>query len=321
MRKLHTELKAKPFSEQMSIGQSVLTVGSCFAQVMGEQLSQYKFDCLVNPMGTLFNPISISKILSSNDTVDDKRIVERDRVFFHYDYHSDLRADTQANLIQMIKDRHDEIQSFVKRTDWVIITLGTAFVYELKNDQSVVANCHKVPQNLFKKRLLSLDEMLASYEHLFTSLNNVNPNLKIILTVSPVRHVKDGISENQMSKSLLRVLCGLLENKEGVSYFPAYEIMMDELRDYRYYKDDMLHPSNLAEEIIWEKFMDTAFDNKTMIFQKEWKTILSALSHRPFNPKYKSHQDFIKKQLERLSKLDNQINVSKEVQLLESQLV
>ncbi|MGL1889035.1 MAG: GSCFA domain-containing protein [Reichenbachiella sp.] len=317
MRKFSTEVKIESSKTPIQLGDSVLSIGSCFADSMGVRLSQYKFDCLANPFGILFNPVSIVKLLT-DDRIDYSRIVDREGVFCHLDYHFDLRSDSKEGLIDLLEAKQKEVLAYLSQSDWLIVTLGTSHVYEWVEDQEVVANCHKLPQRQFVKRLLSLDEMVVSFENLLSKLNS---KTKLLLTVSPVRHAKDGLVDDQMSKSLLRVMCGTLSQYEQVSYFPSYEIMNDELRDYRYYKDDMLHPTALSEELIWDSFVASCFGLEAQEFVKQWKTVLSAIQHRPFNPESSAHQSFLLKQIEILNGLDSVLDVSKETEVFKSQLI
>ncbi|MCV9386214.1 GSCFA domain-containing protein [Reichenbachiella ulvae] len=316
---LQTKIKRKPFLHQMALGHKVLSIGSCFADRMGGYLQDYKFDALVNPFGVIFNPVSLIKLIDQKSDPEPDKFIERDGMVCHYDYHFDLRADSVSSLETLLRAKHQEVNAFIQKADWLIVTLGTAHVYELVVGAGVVANCHKVPQGEFNKRLLSLEEMKTAFVSFQEGVKQLNPSLKIILTVSPVRHVKDGMEENQLSKSLLRVLCSELEG-DDVYYFPSYEIMMDELRDYRFYKEDMIHPSAQAEQYIWEYFQEVAFEEPARVFMKEWKQVLSALNHKAFNPNSAAHKRFVQSILSRIESLPECIDYSKEKQVLESQL-
>jgi hypothetical protein len=199
--------------------------------------------------------------------------------------------------------------------------LGTAWTYQLKTTNSLVANCHKQPADLFEKRILSLEEMTNSLKTAFETILAKNPALKIILTVSPVRHIKDGITENQLSKSLLRVLCAELEKSFANScYFPAYEIMMDELRDYRFYKPDLIHPTEQAENHIWEKWSESFFTPITQKKINQLSKINLDLQHRPLNPHGKGHQEFLQKLLGKLERLQPEFDFSTEIKNIRDQL-
>jgi hypothetical protein len=209
----------------------------------------------------------------------------------------------------------------VQKADWLIITYGTAWVYELLETKEVVANCHKMPQTLFAKSLMTQKKVLDSFETMYGLLKSFNPNIKIIVTVSPVRHLKDTLELNSVSKSVLRVACHTLtEQYHDVLYFPSYEIMMDDLRDYRFYKSDMIHPTKDAEEYIWEKFVERFFDDSLKSFLKKWGEIRTALAHKPFHPTSSSHQKFLHQTLKKLLELKALVNVDQEVAMLEEQL-
>ncbi|MEQ9165891.1 MAG: GSCFA domain-containing protein, partial [Fulvivirga sp.] len=211
---------------------------------------------------------------------------------------------------------------FLKKTDYLIITFGTAFVYELDSTAEVVANCHKVPAKNFTKKLLTQKQVLEAFEEVYQRLMDLKPDLKIILTVSPVRHIKDTLALNSVSKSTLRLTCHTLENQyENVEYFPSYELVMDDLRDYRFYKSDMLHPSAEAEDYIWNKFASTYFNDQTQSFIKEWVKIKVAIDHRPFNPASEKHQQFIKATIKKIELLPQEISFSQELEMLRNQLL
>ncbi|PZX57711.1 GSCFA family protein [Algoriphagus ratkowskyi] len=297
-------------------------MGSCFAQTIGQKLVDHKFNCLVNPFGTIFNPYSLVKLLEGallRDHFEEAEIIERDGLFFHYSSHSDLVADSKEALVQKLLAQRNLVQEYLESGTHLILTLGTAWVYELEDSGETVANCHKQAASKFTKRLLTLEEMKDKLWLLFDNLSRVCPGLNIILTVSPVRHIKDGIPENQLSKSLLRVLCHELEKGNSrVSYFPAYEILIDELRDYRFYAKDLIHPSQEAENYIWEKWQASNFSietqQKTTLIQK----IIQELAHRPLNPKSEANLKFLNNLLQKLERLNGEFDFSKEIKRIKS---
>jgi hypothetical protein len=286
-------------------------------------MSDAKFDCLINPFGTIFNPLSIEILLNSaliQNQFEENLICERDGLFFHYWSHSDLVADSKDKLIAQLTLQQIQTKVYLEQGTHLILTLGTAWVYELPKF-GVVANCHKQPSRHFSKRLLSLEEMESKLSALFENFSQILPHLKIILTLSPVRHIKDGVSENQLSKSLLRVLCTKLEKKyAAVSYFPAYEIMIDELRDYRFYKPDLIHPSEEAEGYIWKKWSDSHFSLETKAKIEEIRKVYLELAHKSFNPESNSHQNFLKNLLQKLERLDHEFDFSNEIKEVKSSL-
>jgi len=315
MQNFRTTFPIPVSKHQISLDSQILTLGSCFADVVGNQLRENKLDTLVNPFGTLFNPLSIFKILSPTYREADERLfVENQKLWFNYDFHSQFVSNSKENLQEQINQTIYAINSLLPTTNHLIITFGTAFIYKLLNPQTYIANCHKMPNNLFKKDLLSVKDICKSFAILYKELKDVNPDLKIILTVSPVRHTKDGVPENQVSKSILRAACYYLTTDyEDITYFPSYEIMMDDLRDYRFYKADLIHPNEVAEQYIFEKFAESFFDDELKSFMTEWQQIRRAINHRPFNEKSESHQKFLKNLLEDLIKISKKISVSEEI--------
>lgn len=309
-----------PLPHQITYQSKILIMGSCFADVIGEKMQNVKFDTLVNPFGTIFHPLILGDHLDHaifKDELDIEGILERDGLFFHFGVHSDLKGKSKVDLGQKYLSQIQRTKEYLEKGSHLILTFGTSWIYELP-EYGRVANCHKQPQKLFEKRLASMEEMQSHLAHVFENISRAFPQLKIILTVSPVRHIKDGISENQLSKSLLRVLCGNLEKQfDFVSYFPAYEIMMDELRDYRFYKSDLIHPTEEAENYIWEKWKKAIFDADTKQKVTEIAKIQLELAHRPLNPESDSHRKFQQNLLAKLKRLDGEFDFSKEIKDLQ----
>ncbi|HVD98957.1 MAG TPA: GSCFA domain-containing protein [Cytophagaceae bacterium] len=312
-----TEINIPSSPEKINHEHKLLTIGSCFSQVIGEQLKENKFEVVANPFGTVFNPVSIFRILESvlkNDFSLLDRSVESNGVWFNYHTHSDFFGNTREALELKIKDQLQKAHAHLLKTNFLIITLGTAFVYRLKKENEIVANCHKIPAAHFTKELLSVQEVVRSFETLHAQLKSQLPALKIILTVSPVRHTKDTLPLNAVSKAALRLVCHECSEKhENVFYFPSYEIMMDDLRDYRFYKQDMIHPTEVAEEYIWNKFSETYFSEETKKILSEWASLLKALQHKPFRGGTKEHSAFLEDTLSRLKKLNGKINLEEEI--------
>jgi len=315
-----TEYHPRPVKQQIDHRMKLLTIGSCFSENIGLRLQSNKFKALANPFGTVYNPLSIFKLLGS-DEIDQSKFVEVGGRFYHLDFHSQFTAKDKKTLETVLRLKMKEVAEHIASTKVLFVTLGTAFVYESTDSGEVVANCHKIPQKQFRKRLLSLVEMKDAFNKLTTYLERINPALQYIFTVSPVRHIKDGIAENQLSKALLRVLCHELSCANDVSYFPAYEMMMDDLRDYRFYKTDMIHPSEMAEDYIWDKFQQVYFSDQTQKILKEWAKIQTALAHRPFSPEAENHQKFLKGQLNKLSVFSEYFDVEREREILKQQIL
>ena len=240
----------------------------------------------------------------------------------NYDFHSCFstlkRSDTEKTIKEVIGTSH----YFLKDASWIFITYGSAWVYERNDTGEIISNCHKMPASGFKKSLLSQKKVLESFDEFYRDLKAFNPGCKLILTVSPVRHSKDTLPLNSVSKSVLRLACQTItETYADTYYFPSYEIMLDDLRDYRFYKADMIHPSGEAEEYIWNKFSDSYFDNSTKEFIKQWKPIYTALHHKAFHAGTSAHQGFLNKTLAQLEELRKTVNVDKEITSLKSQII
>lgn len=303
----------------------VFTIGSCFSDCMGAKFRNFKFNALANPYGTVYNPVSIANLLDytlKNESPKEETYLENQGLHANYDFHSSFSATARDTVKDRIELAITQSNKFLNKAKWVIITLGTAWVYERIDNGGIVSNCHKLPARLFNKRLLPQEHIIASLEPKLTKLRERNPDLQIIITVSPVRHVKDTLQHNNVSKSILRLVCDRLTNENSfIHYFPSYEIMMDDLRDYRFYKSDMLHPNEDAENYIWNLFGKTYFDNKTLDINSEWAKIRAAINHKPFNPTSKQHQQFIKQTIDKVQQLKNMLPIEEELNQLKSQLV
>jgi GSCFA family len=323
--KLQTEVTIAPSTFKVSYQTPVLTVGSCFAEVMGGQLSEEKLrmNVLANPFGTVFNVISIEKLLTQsiqnlNPSLDLYLESATDGCL-HHDFHTSFWATNKASLSTKLIETQATVRQFLIQKPVVIITLGTSFVYRHLASDQTVANCHKVPAAAFEKTLLSYEQTTTALQNVCNILNPFSDC--IILTVSPVRHTRDTLPMNQVSKSLLRVACEKVtkENKK-VEYFPSYEIMTDELRDYRFYKPDLIHPTEQAESYIFERFAEIYFDTQTQKLTEEWRKIKVELNHRTMNPAAENHQKFLKKLVQRLASMAQHWDVSKEIEVISQQI-
>jgi lysophospholipase L1-like esterase len=314
-------IPASPFS--ISHSSKVLSLGSCFAQTIGSKMHAAKFEVLVNPFGTLFHPLNLADFLKQalvQAPMNPDGVVEREGVFLHYAAHSEVKGATLAELEENYTRQMLRLHHALKEATHLVLTLGTAWIYHHKEFERV-ANCHKQPAALFEKKLSSLEGLAIELESVLKKLLQQNPNLKIILTLSPVRHIKEGISENQLSKSILRVLCAQLEQQfESVSYFPAYEILVDELRDYRFYKSDLVHPSEEAENYIWEKWQQFSFSPETQQKVVEIQKIQLELAHRSFNPESEAHRKFLHNLLGKLERMQGEFDFSEEILDVKSRL-
>lgn len=326
MSNFRTTLNTHDSTHKFDLHHTILTLGSCFANVIGTQLQQYKVHVSNNPFGTTYNPISIHKLIQytidNTDTDLSTQFIQREGVHAHYDFHTEFSSLSQTALEAKIKDAFSATHAFLKKADWLIITYGTAWVYTHNATGAVVSNCHKMPSHQFTKSLLTHKKILNSFHNLYHKLKEINTNVKIILTVSPVRHLKDTLQLNSVSKAVLRLAChSITASYADVAYFPAYEIMIDDLRDYRFYKSDMIHPTAQAEAYIWQHFLDCYASHPFKSFVKEWKEILASLAHRPFHPSSTSHQTFLKQLLKRLQGVENLVDVSLEKRTVMDQII
>lgn len=320
-----TEILVSHSEQKITHKDPIFTIGSCFSDCMGSKLRDFKFQALANPFGTVYNPISIVKLLEyiiRNQTPEEQTYLENQGLYANYDFHSSFSAVEKETVSDRIKLSLKQSGYFLKDAKWLIVTLGTSWVYERLDTGDIVSNCHKLPARLFNRRLLTQDQIIAPLEPQLAKLKALNPQLEVILTVSPVRHLKDTLPQNNVSKSILRLVCERLINENAyMHYFPSFEIMMDDLRDYRFYKSDMIHPNQDAEDYIWGKFSDAFFDQTTLEINKEWAKIRAALNHRPFNPSSSQHQQFIKQTIERILQLEGTLDVNEELEQLKKQLI
>lgn len=285
----------------MDYQSKVVLLGSCFVENMGSKLDYFKFQQLQNPFGILFHPLALENLVEralAGKTYHVDEVFEQNGIWHCFDAHSDLNALSCEDLLNDLNQGLKETKSELENATHVIVTLGTAWVFEHQSFGKTVANCHKIPQKEFEKRLLSTEEIQSSLDRLVNWVQGANPKVNIIFTVSPVRHLKDGFVENQQSKAhLITSLHSVLSSRaqsRGVSYFPAYEIMMDELRDYRFYGKDLVHPNELAVEYIWEKFKSVWISPDCYPVMDEVDVVQKGLRHRPFNPDSEAHQAFRK---------------------------
>ena len=268
--------------------------------------------------------MSIFKLVDQavlHESIGDIGVVKNQGVYHHLDLHSDLSSMDKEELLTNANKQLQTVGNQLSETAIIIYTFGTAIVYEWKETGEIVANCHKVPQNKFNRRFLEIDEIIHAFKVNYNLLKNMNKQVRFILTVSPVRHQKESFEQNNVSKSLLRIACEkIVSEYANVDYFPAFEIMMDELRDYRFYAEDMLHPNTIATEYIWQKFQEVYFDEGLKQFIRKWEKVRKALAHRPFNINSEQHQVFIQKTISLLEEFKHQVDIEPELKLLRMQL-
>ena len=299
-----SEFTPKTFPVKIKLSDSLLLVGSCFTEQIGKKLAAHKFKIIENPNGILFNPISIAKAIKSYTT--QKTFIESDLFFYNdlwasREHHTRFSHPEKLQALQNINSELKAAADFIKTADWILITLGSAFVYEWKNIdpnnnyENVAANCHKIPTDKFNRRLISSLEIVTVLKDMQERVLAVNDKVKFIFTISPVRHLREGFIENNRSKAALIQAVHDLSNNINSFYFPAYELVMDDLRDYRFFAEDLVHPNYAATQYVWEKFVGSVIDEQPQQIMKEINEINAAVNHKPFNEKGNAHKLFKEK--------------------------
>ena len=298
--KLQTNISIKEQDDNLiDYHSKILLLGSCFSENIGNKLSYYKFQSKQNPFGILFHPKAIENLISR--AIKDELYTEKELTFnnerWHcLDAHSSISAADKNVLLKNLNSALIHTKKQLKEATHVFITLGTSWVYRYSETNAIVANCHKIPQKEFSKELLSVAEVSKTLEQCVALLKSINKTVSVTFTVSPVRHLKDGFIENTRSKAHLIAAIHTVINSENTTYyFPSYEIVMDELREYRFYNEDMLHPNTTAINYIWEKFVFSWFSREAQDTMQEVETVQRGVSHRPFNEKSEQHQQFLRK--------------------------
>lgn len=309
--KLQTKIPLKRATKNLIDYQSnVLLLGSCFSENIGNQLNYFKFQSTQNPFGILFHPKAIENLItntSNKKVYSSDDLIYQNEIWHSFDAHSSLSSASENELLNKLNVAISLTNKKIKEASHIVITLGTSWVYRYIETDTIVANCHKIPQKKFLKELLSVSEISESLARSISLIKSLNSDAAVIFTVSPVRHLKDGFIENTQSKSHLIAAIHTLVNEQDVSYFPSYEIMMDELRDYRFYAEDMIHPNKTAINYIWRKFIDTWFSEETKSIMKEIDEIQKGLLHRPFHEDSKLHQQFLLKLEQKKSSLQERL--------------
>ena len=314
----------------------IALIGSCFADNIGQMLADCKFNTIQNPFGTLYNPSSIAWLIERSidgipfSSQSDEIFQDEGGRWHSWIHHSKYSCASAEELVIKMNLAGSAMAETLKTAGVLIVTFGTSIIYTLKNTKKLVANCHKQKDSLFERRMLTTEEITRQWTGLIRKLHEQNPGLRIILTVSPIRHQRDGMHVNQLSKGTLLLAvddiisrANSLTAKPQVEYFPAYEIMMDELRDYRFYADDMTHPSPIAIQYIWERFADTYFNKDTKILCSQCQQIQKALNHKTDNPESPAYKSFIERtlqQIETIRKQHPQIRMDKEIEICNTRL-
>ncbi len=283
---------------KITYNDKMMFLGSCFAENIGSKMSEYLFQADINPFGVLYNPLSVSSgcwRLRHTLPFQQQELFYHNGMYNSFSHHSKFSNPSAEKALEGMNKALFSGSESLKSVSYLMITFGTAYLYRLKSTGAIVANCHKMPGNHFTRERMAIEDITQEWSALFNELWRMNPSLKIVLTVSPIRHWKDGAHYNQVSKSILLLAEQFLsEQYPGkVSYFPAYELMMDELRDYRFYAEDMLHPSSVAVNYIWERFCEAYIDKETQGAMKEVEKVNKKLNHRPFFEKDKAYKEFL----------------------------
>lgn len=300
-------INIKPLKPSIIYKDKVLLTGSCFTEHIGNFLIESKFNVLQNPNGILFDPASVT--LSLISYIQNKQYSEADLFYLNeawhsWQHHSRFSNTDKTVVLSSINQSQQQAYTFLKEADWLIITLGSAFTYKLVDTVGSVANCHKAPAQNFIKHLNSIEEIVTAFDTAIHRLFHFNSKLKIIFTISPVRHLRDGVVDNNRSKArLIEAVHHLVNKFDKLYYFPAYELVIDVLRDYRFYDVDLAHPNYAATQFVLEKFSENCFDDATRTLIEEIKKIEIAKKHKPFNPQSSMHKKFLQQQAEKIKKL------------------
>ncbi|HLW39402.1 MAG TPA: GSCFA domain-containing protein [Brumimicrobium sp.] len=301
MTNFRTQIPIEKYNFPIDYKSEVFSIGSCFAENISKKLDYFKLKNKANPFGVLFHPLAIEKVLEK--ALQQVPFTEND-IFFHnelwhsFDVHSEFSSTDKNELLEQLNQTLSETRIVLEKSTHIIVTLGTSWVYRYSQTGKIVANCHKVPQKEFSKELLSSEQITKSLERIISLFQDK----KIIFTISPVRHIKDGFFENNVSKSNLFVALQEVLS-ENVNYFPSYEIVMDELRDYRFFSEDMLHPNPIAIDYIWERFSKHYLSENALQISKEIDFVQKALNHKPFNPNTEAHKKFVESTQKRIERL------------------
>lgn len=313
-----TQMPVPKSNHPIDYNSKIVSFGSCFAENISDKFQYFKFQNAVNPFGIIFNPVSIEKIIDK--ALKQKLFTDKDVFFYNerwhsFDVHSDLNNSSKDELLESLNAILKTTKLQISEATHIIITYGTSWVYRHIERDEIVANCHKVPQKQFEKEILSAETIKNSIKNSIELIHTINPDCNIIFTVSPVRHIKDGFVENQWSKAnLITAIHGKLRAEHGMlntEYFASYEIMMDELRDYRFYAEDMLHPNQVAIDYIWKRFKESTISETAFSTMDKVENIQKSLSHRPFNPDSESHIKFELNLKEKIAKLLSQYSFMK----------
>lgn len=313
--KFHYEFAIKKLNHPIAHQHKLMLVGSCFTENIGDKLRRMKFSVLENPAGILFNPVSAAQTITNcieNKLVTESELFQYNEAWHSWDHHSRFSNFQAQECLNGINQSTSEAHVYLKEADFLVLTLGSAWVYELSDKalgnkaSSVAANNHKAPADWFSKRLLTVEQTLVVLDNLLHRLFRFNPKLNIVFTISPVRHLREGVIENNRSKAvLIQAVHHLVDKFSKLYYFPAYELVIDDLRDYRFYAEDLVHPNYHATQYVWEKLIGACMSESTQELMKEIAEINLAYQHKPFNKQSQQHQQFLNSYLEKTRALSN----------------
>ena len=296
--KFRTEIKLTPSSRKIKHGEALLLIGSCFTEHIGSRLQEAGFEVMNNPFGISYNPASIGDILKrlmENRALSEDELFENQGLWHSYDFHGRYSDADRGRAFQRMQKQFEAGRSCLRKASHLLITFGTSRVFRLRDSGKVVNNCHKMPASVFEPAMLTPEEMQSQWFALLDEYFEMNPCVHIVMTVSPVRHPGAGLAANTRSKArLIELVHCLAERYEALSYFPAYEIFMDDLRDYRFYDKSLVHPSDMGIDYVWEKFSTAFFTKETQGIAKKLRAVSKGLQHRPFHPESKEHRAFLK---------------------------
>lgn len=305
--KFRTEIPTEPFPFEIDYQSQLMFMGSCFSDNIGQKIINSGFSAHINPFGVLYNPISLKNgldILMTRKTFTKSDLIQSHGLFHSFSHHGSFSRSSETESLKLINNTTQIYAKKLSHCNILFLTFGTAFVYQYKDSQSIVSNCHKIPAKAFNRFSLSPQDIINSYQTLIKELKSFNPKLKIVFTVSPIRHWKNGAHENQLSKAkLLLAIDALVQQYEFTYYYPSYELVMDDLRDYRFYSDDLVHLNTQAVDYIYQHFQNSFFSKETKQIKARVYKLKQALNHRPFNTETKEYQDFLKSTQEKIALL------------------
>ncbi|MCZ2225034.1 MAG: GSCFA domain-containing protein [Chitinophagales bacterium] len=324
--KFRFEFDIQPLKESIAHHHKLFLIGSCFTENIGEKLKKHKFNVFENPNGILFNPVSVAEAIIN--IIENKQYTQAD--LFNYNegwhswqHHSRFSGISADDALQKINSSTKQAHSFLKQADYILITLGSAWVYTLTEHAlnatkgSVAANNHKAPANWFERRLPDTAQIITVLGTMLDRLGAFNPNIQVIFTISPVRHLREGVIDNNRSKAaLITAVHYLIEQLPKLYYFPAYELVLDDLRDYRFFAEDLVHPNYQATQYVWERFVKACMNDDTIQLMENIQDINLAFQHKPFNATSNQHKTFLKTYLEKTKQLKEKysfLNFEKEL--------